>query len=137
MFHLKIKKMGNLAKNIIEQLNVTHNNEVRNMPILEGQTYHFVVPQTVAEAKEFIVDNGTWDGIRTNEGMILSTSSLTRNGNGLGLQASDVRGRIVEICEHADANHVVALRVLKVYTRTGFNEQGQPQARNYYTFAYA
>lgn len=131
--------MAKLDENIFKEINVKHNGNVRNMPIFAGNTFTIKVPTSKEEAKTWAKDQGTWDGIQTNEGTLLSTTALTRNGNGLELEGNDTNERLASFCakytkEIAGVN-VVTIKVTKVEQRKSINpETGEIQMRNYYWF---
>lgn len=130
--------MENLAENIANAIVVSRDNDaVRNMPVFAGDVYHIHVPTSEDEAKKLVVlQEGGWDGIPTEEGMVLSVTSLTRNGNGLNLNGETRQARIVDLLSHGNDGHV-ALRVEKVSQRMAFSDTGTPQTRNYYFFSFA
>ena len=130
--------MENLAENILNAIVVARDNDaVRNMPIFAGDVYHIHVPATEDEARAVVQEqNGGWDGVPTEEGMVLSVTALTRGGNGLNLQGATRQARLGEMLAHGNDGHV-ALRVVRVNQRMAFSDEGQAQARNYYFFAYA
>ena len=139
IFNLKhFQIMENLAENIVNAIVVTRDNEaIRNMPIFAGDVFHIHVPTTEDEAKALVQQQeGGWDGVPTEEGMVLSVTSLTRNGNGLNLNGDTRQARLGNMLSY-NSDGRVALRVTRVQQRMGFSEEGQPQARNYYFFAFA
>lgn len=130
--------MENLAENILKAITVSRDNDaVRNMPVFAGDVYHIHVPTTEDEARAMVQPQESgWDGVPTEEGLVLSVTSLTRNGNGLNLNGETRSARLGDMLSHGSDGHV-ALRVTKVSQRMGFSETGQPQSRNYYFFAFA
>ena len=130
--------MENLAENILRAITVSRDNDaVRNMPVFAGDVYHIHVPTTEDEARALVQpQEGGWDGVPTEEGMVLSVTSLTRNGNGLNLNGDTRQVRLGDMLAHGNDGRI-ALRVTRVQQRMGFSEEGQPQTRNYYFFAFA
>ena len=130
--------MAKLDEKVLAKINTKHNAEARNMPIFANATFTIKVPTTEEEAVNFTKDQGTWDGIQTEEGMLLSTTALTRKGNGLELEGNDTNARLVSLCslakEIAGVN-VINIQVTKIEQRKSVDpETGALQMRNYYFF---
>lgn len=130
--------MAKLDEKVLSKINSNHNSEVRNMPIFVNSTFTIKVPMTEEEAAIFTKDQGTWDGVQTEEGVLLSTTALTRKGNGLELDGKDTNERLVSFCKLAKevaGINVVNLQVTKVEQRKSIDpETGALQMRNYYFF---
>ena len=128
--------MSNLNKEnetaLLSTLKALNLGDVRNMPIMAGNTYLVVLP-TDATFKDWVKEQpGGWYGIATQEGITLSVTALTRTGNGISFKSQEVASRLMELAEMADS--VLSLRVTKVSQRNTLSEEGKPQIRNYYTF---
>lgn len=130
--------MAKLDEKVLSKINTKHNSEVRNMPIFVNSTFTIKVPMTEEEATNFTKDQGTWDGVQTEEGVLLSTTALTRKGNGLELEGKDTNERLVSFCKLAKevaGINVVSIQVTKVEQRKSVDpETGALQMRNYYFF---
>ena len=130
--------MAKLDEKVLSKINANHNSEVRNMPIFVGSTFTIKVPTTEAEAEHFTKDQGSWDGIQTEEGILLSTTALTRKGNGLELDGKNTNERLISLCNLAKdvaGVNLINIQVTKVEQRKSIDpEQGTLQMRNYYFF---
>lgn len=130
--------MAKLDEKVLAKINTNHNAETRNMPIFVNATFTIKIPTTEEEAVNFTKDQGTWDAIQTEEGMLLSTTALTRKGNGLELDGKDTNERLISLCKLAKevaGIEVVTIQVTKVEQRKSIdpNTEGL-QMRNYYFF---